>query len=201
MLVLFIENLSFTMNIGLTWDLFIIAFFAIIIAYSFIIGRNNTIKIILGTYVGALAADAAGNLFGSYFGNSSMFLSVLHEFSPASNPESSAAMFKVVTFIVIVIILAVRGGFTINTDLGKSTTARIIINGFFGFLSAGLMISVVFMYVSGISFITGSQTGGITSITAQSPVIQHMIKYYNYWFLLPALTLIFGGIIAGHEEK
>ncbi len=189
------------MNIGLTWDLFVIAFFAVIIAYSFIIGRNNTVKIILGTYVGALAADAAGNLFGTYFGGSSMFLSALHTASPGSNPESSAAMFKLILFIVIVIILAVRGGFTVDSNIGKSTTAKIIMTGFFGFLSAGLMISTVLMYVSGISFIAGGAQGGITSFTAQSPFVQNMLKYYNYWFLLPALSLIFGGIVAGREEK
>lgn len=189
------------MNIGLTWDLFIVAFFAIIIAYSFIIGRNSTIKVILGTYVGALAADAAGNLFAKYFGSSGVFLNILHTFSPTSGPESSSAMFKLILFIVIVIILAVRGGFTVNTDIGKSAAAKIIMTGFFGFLSAGLMISTVLMYVSGISFITGGSAGSITNFTGQSPLVQNMLTYYNYWFFLPALALIFGGIIAGREGE
>ncbi len=53
------------MNIQLTWDLFILVFFVVIVAYSLIIGRGNTLKVILGTYVAALAADAFGNIFGA----------------------------------------------------------------------------------------------------------------------------------------
>ena len=51
------------MNIELSWDLFVLVFFVVIMAYSLIIGRDNTLKVILGTYVAALTADAAGNLF------------------------------------------------------------------------------------------------------------------------------------------
>ncbi len=35
------------MEINLTWDLFIIVFFLIILAYSFVIGKNQTMKIIV----------------------------------------------------------------------------------------------------------------------------------------------------------
>ncbi|MFA6550566.1 MAG: hypothetical protein WCT36_04405 [Candidatus Gracilibacteria bacterium] len=192
------------MNIALSWDLFIVAFFAIIIAYSFIIGKNNTVKIILGTYVAALSADAAGNLFGIYFSHSAAFLKLIHMMSPGSGPESSAAMIKLLLFVVVVIVMSVRGGFTVNSDIGKSTTSRLVMTGFFGFLSAGLIIGTVLMYVSGLSFIAGASTAekiSITSFTGQSPLVQTLINFYNYWFLLPALALIFGGILAGREGE
>lgn len=192
------------MDIRLSWDLFIVAFFAIIIAYSFIIGRNNTVKIILGTYVSALAADAAGNLFGTFFGNSAAFMKILHLISAGSSAHDASVMAKIILFIVFVIILAVKGGFEVNSDIGKSSTARFIMTGFFGFLSAGLIVSTILMYVSGISFIAGSvipEKSSIMAFSGQSPLVQMMLNFYNYWFFLPALGLIFGGFIAGREGK
>ena len=56
------------MNIVLSWDLFIVVFFSVIIAYSFIVGRNQTIKIIIGTYMATLAADGVANLAHKYLG-------------------------------------------------------------------------------------------------------------------------------------
>jgi hypothetical protein len=53
-------------NLRLSWDLFIIVFFGVIIAYSFIIGRNQTLKIIIATYMAILTADGLGNLFQTY---------------------------------------------------------------------------------------------------------------------------------------
>src|SRR3989339_766424 len=120
------------MNIALSWDLFIVAFFAIIIAYSFIIGKNNTVKIILGTYVAALSADAAGNLFAAYFSHSAAFIKLLHTASPGSGPDSSAAMVKLFLFVFVVIVMAVRGGFTVNSNMEKSKTSGLLITGFFG---------------------------------------------------------------------
>ena len=50
------------MEINLSWDLFVIVFFAVIIAYSFIIGRNQTLKVIIASYIAILASDGIGNL-------------------------------------------------------------------------------------------------------------------------------------------
>jgi hypothetical protein len=35
------------MNLTLSWDLFIIVFFALVVTYSFIIGRKESMKIIV----------------------------------------------------------------------------------------------------------------------------------------------------------
>ena len=69
------------MDLQLTWDLFIIVFFVIVVAYSLIIGRDNTIKVILGTYVAIVCADAIGALFAHYFGGTMMFLQFAKEAS------------------------------------------------------------------------------------------------------------------------
>jgi len=54
------------MNIDLSWDLLIIVVFAFVIGYSFIVGINRTLKIIIGVYLASLAADSIGNLANHY---------------------------------------------------------------------------------------------------------------------------------------
>jgi lipoprotein signal peptidase len=55
------------MNLLLSWNLFIIAIFIVIIAYSYIIGINKTVKTIIASYLAILAADGIGNIFKDYF--------------------------------------------------------------------------------------------------------------------------------------
>ncbi|MEK7544813.1 MAG: hypothetical protein AAB551_01655 [Patescibacteria group bacterium] len=189
------------MNINLTWDLFILVFFGIIVAYSFIIGQNNTLKIILGTYVSALAADAAGNLFGQYLGKSQPFLKAASNIGIQDQSDAMIFM-KVTIFILLVIVFTVRGGISVDLKLAKSVFSRMILTGLFGFLSAGLIISTVLMYVSGLSFIAGGASVGQTSITAfsgQSPFVQQLLTYYNFWFFLPVIAILVREFLAGKE--
>ena len=109
------------MNINLSWDLFVIVLFIVIVSYSFIIGRNNTLKVILGTYVAALAADAVGNMFGKFFAGSNVFLSLLRMASINSEQEAIVAA-KVVVFVGMVILFAVRGAYKISTKADRSSS-------------------------------------------------------------------------------
>jgi hypothetical protein len=50
------------MNVTLTWDLFIIVFFAMVMAYSYIIGRHQAAKIIFASYIAIIAVQGLGNI-------------------------------------------------------------------------------------------------------------------------------------------
>ena len=50
------------MDLTLTWDLLLILFFAIVIAYSFIVGKEESGKIIVASYVAAVAVQGLGNI-------------------------------------------------------------------------------------------------------------------------------------------
>lgn len=190
------------MDLRLTWDLFILVFFGIIIAYSFILGKDATLKIILGTYAAALAADAAGNLFGKYFATSKSFLSAMSSLG-LGGEKDAAIIAKVAIFIILIILLTIKGSFTVEAHGGRSGAMRALLTGVYGFLSAALIVSTVLMYVSGISFITGSFSPGAASILAfsgQSPFIQKMLDYYNFWFLAPVVAILIGSFLVGRDE-
>lgn len=191
------------MDLRLTWDLFILVFFAIIIAYSFILGKDATLKIILGTYASALAADAGGNLLGGKISASQTFLKATATLG-LNNPKDTAIFMKVIIFVTFLIILTIKGSFSVQAHGGKTSGMRVFFTGIYGFLSAALIISVILMYVSGISFIAGSFQPGPASIMAfngQSPFIQKMLDYYNVWFLAPVIAMIIGSFLIDMSEE
>ena len=181
------------MDIRLSWDLFVIVFFVIIVAYSLIIGRDNTLKVILGTYVAALAADAAGNLFGKYFSGSQMFIKLL-KFASLGTEGAAVIFIKVLVFIGLVILFSVKGAFYVQTVDDRSGPVRFIISMLYSFMSAGLIISVIFVFVSGISFIGGgsSETTGtaLWEIYSQSQFVRSIVANSYFWFSAPAVAFL-----------
>lgn len=181
------------MNIPLSWDLFVLVFFVIIVAYSFIIGRDNTLKVILGTYVAALAADAAGNLFSMSFGQSALFTKVLNLAGVETGNEATVFV-KVLIFVALVILFSVRGAYEVNTTEDRSTGVRMVISFVYAILSAGLIISVILVFISGISFVGGgantTTTSALTDLSTQSRLIKSMLNYTYLWFSLPALAFL-----------
>jgi hypothetical protein len=140
------------MNLNLSWDLFILVFFGVVIAYSFIIGRNQTLKVISATYIAVLCSDALGNLFSKYLASSEAFLKILKLFS-ISGSEQATAFFKVFILITIIVIIAVRGLYSFSADDSRPVTMQLGINLILGLISAGLMMSAMLVFVSGGSLI------------------------------------------------
>lgn len=190
------------MDLRLTWDLFIIVFFGIIVAYSFIIGRNNNLKVILATYVGAFFADAVGNIFGATFVQSDNFMKLLRLFY-ISTPEQAVVLMKILMFITIIVLLSVRGSYTVDVAGNRSATVRLVLNLIFGFLNACLIISIALIFISGASFIGG---GGAASpafqdIYNQSNLAQTLINNYSVWFMLPAFAFLSMSLFSDQPEN
>jgi len=179
------------MNLNLSWDLFILVFFGVVTAYSFIIGRNQTLKVITATYIAILCSDGLGNLFAKYFASSEAFLKLLKLFS-IGNSDQATAFFKVLILIVLIVIIAVRGLFTYDAGDSRPVSIRLAIVLVLGILSAGLMMSAMLIFVSGSSLVTTVMGGGVlTDIYNQSRLVKIMLDYSNFWFFLPGLVLVF----------
>lgn len=180
----------------LSWDLFILVFFAVVIAYSFIIGRNQTLKVILGTYVAILCADGVGNLFAKYLAPSQAFLKIMKLFSISSG-DQAVIFFKVLIFLVLIVLIAVRGMFQVDSSEHGSVSIRMVILLLLGLMSAGLMMSAVLVFISGASLIGTTMSAGniLTDVYTDSRLVRIMVDFANIWFLLPGLTFIVLGII------
>jgi hypothetical protein len=179
------------MNLNLSWDLFILVFFGVVTAYSFIIGRNQTLKVITATYIAILCSDAIGNLFAKYLASSETFLKFLKLFS-IGNSDQATAFFKVLMLIVLIVIIAVRGLFSYDASDSRPMTFRVMIVLLLGLLSAGLMMSAMLIFVSGSSLVTSVATNStiLSDIYNQSRLVQIMLDFSNLWFFLPGIALV-----------
>ena len=180
----------------LSWDLFLLAFFAVVVAYSFIIGKNQTLKVILGTYVAILCADGLGNIFSKYFVGSQAFLKLLSLFA-AGNEQQAVAFFKVIILLILVVVVAVKGLFHVDTNEEGAFSIRFVLVSLLGVLSAGLMISTVLVFISGTSLIGGNLVNGavvdkniLQDVYSSSRLIRIMLDYANFWFFLPGVAFV-----------
>lgn len=179
------------MNLNLSWDLFILVFFGVVIAYSFIIGRNQTLKVISASYIGILCADALGNLFAKHLAASEAFLKLLKLFSIGSS-EQATAFFKVFVLIAIIVVIAVRGLYDFKTEDNRPFMMRMSVNLVLGIMSAGLMMSAMLIFVSGSSLVSEIATPNspLTDIYNESKLVRVMLDYSNYWFFIPGICVV-----------
>ncbi len=191
------------MNIHLSWDLFILVFFVVIVSYSFIIGRDNTLKVILGTYVAALAADASGSLFEKYFSGSELFVRIL-KFAALGTEDEAVIFVKVLVFVAFVILLAVRGAFYVSTADDRSGAIKLVLSGIYAVMSAGLIISVILVFVSGVSFVGGNTEAAGTSLWSmysQSNFVRSIVSNSYLWFSVPALSFLIHSLYSTRKEE
>ena len=179
------------MGLELSWDLFIIVFFGIIVAYSFIIGRNNNLKVILATYVAALAADAVGNLFANTLALSESFMKLMKIFY-ITTPIEAVVLVKIIFFMTVIVLLSVRGAYSVSVINTGSAGVRMMINLVLGFLNACLIVSIALVFISGASFISGGMgaSPAFQDIYNQSHLAKILVDHYSVWFLLPAGAFI-----------
>ncbi|MFH0776302.1 MAG: hypothetical protein V1936_01670 [Patescibacteria group bacterium] len=183
------------MQILPTWDLFIIVFFAIVVAYSFIVGRNSTLKIIIATYIATLTADGFGNILDRFVLSDPAFAG-----SSVLGP-GSLVIFKILLFVLVILIVTVRGSFFVAMDHERSFILNLATTGAFGFLSAGLIVSTILVYISGGVFV-GSVTSAIgVDITTGSTLAKLMTENYNIWFSLPAIAFVVMSFVGGEKDE
>lgn len=187
------------MDINLSWDLFVIVFFAVIIAYSFIIGRNKTLKVVIASYIAILTADGIGNLVKYYLLGNDQVTAKL-----TTTPEVSLVVTKIFIFVATIVLITTRGRFAINMEKSHSTTMNIVLNLTYGILSAGLITSTILIYTSGASLVQESSifiNEAVKAMYKDSVMVQAMINNYNIWFSLPAITFVISSLLGSALDE
>lgn len=192
-------NLILAMQINLTWDLFIIVLFIIIIAYSFIIGKSNTVKLVLASYLSILAADAIGNMIDLFILNASP---IIYVFNTTGNSQF-LVISKITLFILFMVSFSVKGAFEITMN-EERPSMEFLSTFFFGALSAGVIISGILVFTSGMSLIGGTSgaidNSNIADMYQQSYLVKVMVMNYNLWFALPAVSFLVISLVKQLEE-
>lgn len=189
------------MNLLLSWNLFVLAIFIVIIAYSYIIGINKTVKTIIASYLAILAADGLGNIFKDYFLASDNFQKILGIMA-VDNPDEMLISLKVIIFATTVVILTVKGAYEVHIHGRQAISSNLIITGIFGFLNAGLIISTLLVYVSGSSLIQKvAVQSNIIELYSSSDFVRMMIDYYDFWFAIPVLVIVIWSVVFDHKQS
>ena len=188
-----------SMDVTLSWDLFVIVFFAIVITYSFIIGKHESIKIIISTYIATVAAQGLGNLMERFSGESESLMLLL-----GINIEiSMLATTKLILFVATIVFLAVRGGFEIEYTKEGGKVIDGFLTAMFGFITAGLLISTLITFIADKPLLdrTITQVPSIAAISAQSQLTRYIVEYQDVWFALPAIVLLITGFLSSDEDE
>lgn len=179
------------MEVALTWDLLIIIFFVVIMSYSYIVGQNGTIKIILSSYIAMLAANGIGNLLMKYLNLSEPIIKLVE-----TSPEFNGVIFKIFLFILMTLILVLKGGFIVDMGRHYPFPIRMLILTIFGFLSAGLMMSTVLVFIAGgANGLVSGSLHEVVQIPAQTVFVRSLIEYYNFWFAAPAVAFVIMSVV------
>ena len=187
-----------SMNITLTWDLIVIVFFAVIVAYSFIVGKDESVKIIIASYIAIVAVQAIGNLLELLSGQTGMVMQMLG-FVLDRNIISTI---KLVLFVAMIIFLAIRGGFEMEYAKEIEGIWEIVLTAAFGFSTAGLLLTALLTYIAAKPILDSTLRTAplLAPLLNQSTLVQVMVDYQNLWFCLPAILLLGVGFVSNSKK-
>jgi hypothetical protein len=180
------------MDLQLSWDLFIIVFFAIVTAYSFIIGRKETLKIIIATYVATITADGIGNLFNHFVTQTSFFNKLVNFLGFTGGAEQFSSILKVLIFIAIIVVLAIYGDYEVQDPPESNAFINLVTLTALSLLSGGLILSTIIVFANGGSLISGSAEVGeaFRLVYDESRFVRGLLDWHDAWFALPGLAFV-----------
>jgi len=174
------------MEVALTWNLVILSVFVLLFAYSFMLGQDDTIKLILCIYIAILTADGVAGVLQQFVIDPSPGFQTLL----AERKLQIMSWMRMGLFILAVVIFAVKSGFDVHLKKHDKAVVRFAIHGWFSAMSALLFLSTMLIYLSGNSFVEGMMFAQDISIYEQSLLAQMLIDYYQLWFSLPAMSFL-----------
>jgi len=184
------------MDLTLSWDLFIAFFFAVVTAYSFIIGKHQTLTILIAVYIAILATQGLGNIFMRFSGETEPVYRIFKVLGVTLN-MSTISLSRLVLFMAIIIAVALKGGFSVQYGKSHSSLIALIATGLFGFATGGLIVIALLTFVAGSPLLDPSLGAKeiLTPLMGQSYLVQAMVLNQDLWFSLPALLLVGFGLL------
>lgn len=184
------------MQVQLSWDLLIILFVALVVAYSFIVGKDASVKIIVSTYIAFVAVQALGNVTQLLLSASTASIVGL------TLSTHVLALGKIILFAAAVVFMAMKGGIDVQSGDGLGTTWDMVIATALGFSTATLLLSSLVTYVAGRPLLdmTLSSADALHGIIGSSTLVMAIVEYQHVWFALPAVLLLALGILQSRER-
>jgi len=156
-----------------SWDLAIIVFFLIGIAFGYILQREKIVATMVSVYVALIVTQIfSGNVLSFFQGDKMLFSQVWID------SNSSPFTVRVLIFMAVIMLLSAKGGISGNKTKGLLSPIEVIA---FSFLTTGLILSSIFYFMPPESR---------DAFMANSRMASFVIKNYLWWVLIPVLGLI-----------
>jgi len=187
------------MELTLSWDLIVIVFFAVVVAYSFIVGKDESVKIIVASYIAIVAVQAFGNLLTLLFGGAEPIMGL-----PGWGLDRDIlSIVKLILFVATIIALSIQGGLTIEYERDIGGFWDPLLTALFGFSTAGLLLSALLTYIAGRPLLDTQLASAplLSPLLAQSTLVQAMVDWQDLWFCLPAILLLIVGFLSSPRRS
>jgi hypothetical protein len=190
------------MDLTLSWDLFIVFFFSVVTAYSFIMGKHQTLTILIAIYIAILATQGMGNVLIRFSGESEPVFKIFQVMGVTLN-VSTISVTKLILFMVAVICIALKGGFHVEHGTSHSSTVALIATGLFGFATAGLIVMALLTFIAGAPILdpTLGKREILAPLMQSSYFVQMMVVNQDVWLSLPAVLLVAFGFVKDGEGQ
>ena len=160
-----------------SWDLAIIVFFLIGIAFGYILQREKIVATLLSVYVALIVTKVfAGNVFDFLQGSKTIGDTFV-------NSGASPFTVRAIIFMAVIMLLSAKGG--ISGTKSKGIMSPIEIFGL-SFLTTGLILTSLFYFMPPESR---------DAFMANSRMATLVIKYYVWWIIVPVVVMIALGFL------
>lgn len=166
-----------------TWDLFLILFFIIGVAYGFILQRDKTVITLISVYVALVITQVLTLPIQEFFAGER---TVLGQFFIKANV--SAFTLQTILFAGVIALVSAKSGISGRDSGGLMSPIEV-----FGFslLNTALIISSIFF------FMPEAMRAGFDE---SSKIAHFLIQYHIWWIVLPIILLIFTGFRHGNND-
>ncbi|MFA6492749.1 MAG: hypothetical protein WCV58_01260 [Patescibacteria group bacterium] len=155
-----------------SWDLAIVVFFLIGIAFGYILQREKIVATLLSVYVALVVTQVfSGNVLEFFQGNKTVGTIWIQS-------GSSPFTVRVLIFMAVIMLLSAKGGISGGKSKGIFSPIEIII---FSFFTTALILSSIFYFMP---------IESRDSFMAASKMANFVIKNYVWWVIIPVVAMI-----------
>lgn len=176
----------------LTWDLIVVVFFALVVVYSFIVGRDAAMKIAVSAVLAVVAVQGIGNAIALLAPPANAYLAG----ADLALPLRYLPVFKIALLAVAIVALSLRAGFRCN---GERTGAisDLAFTAAFAVATAGLLLIALITFLAGKPLLDPSLSSAdaITPLLAQSTLLPLFVAQQDLWYVLPGFLLLLCGFL------
>ncbi len=184
------------MELQLTWDVVFVALVIIVFGVAFIRPHKFTLRLLFGAYLSLIVTEG-----------SSFFLEkiILPAAPSLQNWVSENEVFffmgiRLLIFLVAISLFIIRGHYHVEHKKHTHWLARLITHISFSALTSLLIVTSVFSFLSGNSFLEA-----LLNNFAPNPwfdnsiIISVALQSYGVWFALPAIGMLIVSIIGSRK--